>query len=392
MASKRDYYEVLGVSKGVSAEELKKAYRKLAVKHHPDKNPDDPTAEEKFKEIGEAYDVLSDGDKRAAYDRFGHQAFAGPGGGARAGAGGFGGGFHDPFDIFREVFGASGGGGGAGAGGIFEQFFGGGGGRADREGRQRGSDLRYDLQISLEEAARGVEKEIEISKLDTCGTCSGSGAEAGSRAITCPQCGGRGQVVSSRGFFQVSQTCPKCRGTGQVVERPCRKCGGEGRSEQTSRIKLRIPAGIEDGSRLRSVKNGEAGIRGGQPGDLYVVIHLKEHAVFEREGENLYCEVPVSFTVAALGGELEVPTLGGKANVKIPAGTQSGTVFKLRNKGMPVLNSSHTGDLMVRVFVEVPTKLNGEQRTKLHEFANLMGEENSPLHQSFFEKAKGFFS
>ena len=392
MASKRDYYEILGVSKGTSAEDIKKAYRKLAVKFHPDKNPDDPSAEDKFKEIGEAYDVLGDPDKRAAYDRFGHAAFAGPGGGARGGAGGFGGGFHDPFDIFREVFGASGGGGGAGAGGIFEQFFGGSGGRADREGRQRGSDLRYDLQISLEEAAKGIEKEIEISKLDTCGTCNGSGAEAGSRAITCPQCGGRGQVVSSRGFFQVSQTCPKCRGTGQVVERPCRKCGGEGRSEQTSRIKLRIPAGIEDGSRLRSVKNGEAGIRGGQPGDLYVVIHLKEHTVFEREGENLYCEVPVSFTVAALGGELEVPTLGGRANVKIPTGTQSGTVFKLRNKGMPVLNSSHTGDLMVRVFVEVPTKLNAEQRAKLAEFANLMGEENSPLHQSFFEKAKGFFS
>jgi len=391
MATKRDYYEILGVSKGASAEEIKKAYRKLAVKFHPDKNPDDASAEEKFKELGEAYDVLSDPDKRAAFDRFGHAAFAGPGGGARGG-GGAGGGFHDPFDIFREVFGASGGGQG-GAGGIFEQFFGGGGGnRADRDGRQRGSDLRYDLQITLEEASKGVEKEIEVSKLDTCGTCSGSGAEAGSRAITCPQCGGRGQVVSSRGFFQVSQTCPRCRGTGQVVERPCRKCNGEGRSEQTSRIKLRIPAGIEDGSRLRSVRNGEAGIRGGQPGDLYVVIHLKEHQVFEREGENLYCEVPVSFTVAALGGELEVPTLGGRANVKIPAGTQSGTVFKLRSKGMPVLNSSQHGDLMVRVFVEVPTKLNTEQKTKLHEFANLMGEENSPLHQSFFEKAKGFFS
>jgi molecular chaperone DnaJ len=393
MASKRDYYEILGVSKGTGAEEIKKAYRKLAVKFHPDKNPDDPSAEEKFKELGEAYDVLSDPEKRAAYDRFGHAAFAGPGGGARGGgAGGFGGGFHDPFDIFREVFGASGGGGGGSAGGIFEQFFGGGGGRGDREGRQRGSDLRYDLQISLEEAAKGVEKEIEVAKLDTCGTCNGSGAEAGSRAVTCPQCSGRGQVVSSRGFFQVSQTCPRCRGTGQVVERPCRKCSGEGRTEQTSRIKLRIPAGIEDGSRLRSVRNGEAGIRGGQPGDLYVVIHLKEHPVFEREGENLYCEVPVSFTVAALGGELEVPTLEGRANVKIPTGTQSGTVFKLRNKGMPVLNSSTTGDLMVRVFVEVPTKLNGEQRAKLQEFAGIMGEENSPLHKSFFEKAKGFFT
>jgi molecular chaperone DnaJ len=393
MAGKRDYYEVLEVGKSATPEEIKKAYRKLAVKYHPDKNPGDKSAEEKFKELGEAYDVLSDAEKRAAYDRFGHQAFAGPGGGGARGGGGFGGGFHDPFDIFREVFGASGQAGPGGAGGIFEQFFGGGGGgRSDREGRQRGSDLRYDLQITLEEAARGVEKEIEVAKLDGCTACHGSGAEAGSKAVTCPQCGGRGQVVSSRGFFQVSQTCPRCRGTGQVVERPCRKCGGEGRTEQTSRIKLRIPAGIEDGSRLRSVRNGEAGIRGGSPGDLYVVIHIKEHPVFERDGEALFCEVPLPFSIAALGGELEVPTLEGRANVKIPAGTQSGTVFKLRGKGMPVLNSSSRGDLMVRVAVEVPTKLNAEQRAKLQEFSALMGAENSPLRQSFFEKAKGFFS
>jgi molecular chaperone DnaJ len=393
MATKRDYYEVLGVARGASAEEIKKAYRKLAVKYHPDKNPGDASAEERFKELGEAYDVLSDPEKRAAYDRFGHQAFAGAGGAARGGAGGgFGGGFHDPFDIFREVFGSSGGGSGAsGAGGIFEQFFGGTAGRPDREGRQRGSDLRYDLQISLEEAARGVEKEIEVSKLDACGTCNGTGAEAGSKVVTCPQCGGRGQVVSSRGFFQVSQTCPRCRGTGQIVERPCRRCGGEGRVEQTSRIKLRVPAGIEDGSRLRSVRNGEAGIRGGPPGDLYVVVHIKDHAVFEREGENLFCEVPVSFTVAALGGELEVPTLEGRANVKVPAGTQSGTVFKLRGKGMPLLNTSQHGDLLVRVLIEVPTKLNAEQRRKLEEFAALMGDENSPMRKSFFEKARGFF-
>jgi molecular chaperone DnaJ len=391
MAGKRDYYDVLGVAKNATADEIKKAYRKLAVKYHPDKNPGDASAEEKFKELGEAYDVLSDEQKRPAYDRYGHAAFAGPGGGGRGGGGFQGGGFHDPFDIFREVFGASGGGGNAAAGGIFEQFFGGAGGRSDREGRQRGSDLRYDLQITIEEAAKGVEKEIEIAKLDGCSTCNGTGAEAGSRAVTCPQCQGRGQVVSSRGFFQVSQTCPRCRGTGQVVEKPCRRCGGEGRTEQTSRIKLRIPAGIEDGSRLRSVRNGEAGIRGGAPGDLYVVMHVKEHEVFERDGENLFCEIPAPFTIAALGGELEVPTLGGRANVKIPAGTQSGTVFKLRGKGMPVLNSSHTGDLMVRVVVEVPTKLNGEQRKKLEEFAALMGEENAPLRQSFFEKAKRFF-
>src|SRR5262245_22367693 len=272
MASKRDYYEVLGVAKGTGAEEIKKAYRKLAVKFHPDKNPDDPSAEEKFKELGEAYDVLSDAEKRAAYDRFGHAAFAQGTAGPRGGAGGF----HDPFDIFREVFGS----GGGGAGGIFEQFFGGGGGqRADREGKPRGSDLRYDMQIGLEEAAFGCDKEIEVSKLEGCTACNGTGAEQGSRAVTCPQCGGRGQVISSRGFFQVSQTCGRCRGTGTVIERPCRKCGGEGRAEMTSRIKLKIPPGIEDGSRLRSSRNGEAGIRGGPPGDLYVVIHIKEHEV-----------------------------------------------------------------------------------------------------------------
>jgi molecular chaperone DnaJ len=336
---------------------------------------------------------LSDPEKRAAFDRFGHAAFAGPGGGARAGgAGGFGGGFHDPFDIFREVFGASGGGGGN-AGGIFEQFS-----AVEVVDARTAKDVSAVLIFAMTSKSASRKRRTAWKKRSKSASsthvepATDRERKQGSRAVTCPQCSGRGQVVSSRGFFQVSQTCPRCRGTGQVVERPCRKCAGEGRTEQASRIKLRIPAGIEDGSRLRSVRNGEAGIRGGQPGDLYVVIHLKEHAVFEREGENLYCEVPVSFTVAALGGELEVPTLGGRANVKIPTGTQSGTVFKLRNKGMPVLNSSQVGDLMVRVFVEVPTKLNAEQRAKLQEFAGIMGEENSPLHQSFFEKAKGFFS
>jgi molecular chaperone DnaJ len=383
MATKRDYYEVLEVTRTSTGEEIKRSYRKLAVKFHPDKNPGDHTAEEKFKELGEAYDVLSDDQKRAAYDRFGHAAFA-QGGGARGGAAG---GFHDPFDLFREVFGASGGG-----GGIFEQFFGGAGGqRPDRDGKQRGSDLRYDMQIRLEEAAFGCDKEIEVAKLETCDVCNGSGAESGSRAVSCRDCGGRGQVISSRGFFQVSQTCPRCRGTGQVIERPCRKCGGEGRMEATSRIKLKIPAGIEDGSRLRSMRNGEAGLRGGPPGDLYVVVHIKEHEVFEREENNLFCEVPVSFSVAALGGEVSVPTLDGQAHLKIPAGTQSGTAFKLRAKGVPSLNSHSRGDLVVRVAVEVPTRLNGEQRKKLEEFAALMGEENTPLHKSFFEKAKEFF-
>jgi molecular chaperone DnaJ len=378
--NKRDYYEVLGVSRDTGSEDLKKAYRKLAVKFHPDKNPNDPKAEEHFKELGEAYDVLMDENKRAAYDRYGHAAFAQ---GTAAGAGGF----HDPFDIFREVFGQGGGGGG----GIFEQFFGGGGQRGDREGKQRGSDLRYDMEISLEEAAFGCEKEIEVAKLDPCTECDGTGAQAGSRATTCSTCNGRGQVITARGFFQVAQTCPRCRGVGQIIEKPCRTCEGDGRVEKTSRIKIKIPAGIEDGSRLRSTRNGEAGIRGGQPGDLYVVLHVKEHGIFQRQDDNLYCEVPLSFVVATLGGEIKVPTLEGKASLKIPAGTQSGTSFKLRSRGVVTLNSSVRGDLMVRVLVEVPTKLDADQRQKLEEFSDLCGEENSPMHKSFFEKAKDFF-
>ncbi len=371
---KRDYYEVLGVQRNVSEEEVKRAYRKLAVKFHPDKNPDDPHAEEKFKEIGEAYDVLMDPDKRAAYDRFGHAAFA-QGTAAR-------GGFHDPFDIFREVFGGAG-------GGIFETFFGGVGTRG--EDRQRGSDLRYDMQIKLEEAAFGVEKEIEIQKLDTCDKCQGSGAEPGSRTINCPACGGRGQVISSRGFFQVSQTCPRCRGAGQIIEKPCRQCQGEGRLEKMSRIMLKIPAGIADGSRLRSSRNGEAGTRGGPHGDLYVVIHIKEHKIFQREDDNLYCEVPIPFSSAALGGEVDVPTLEGKAHLKVPTGTQSGQIFKLRGKGIANVNGRERGDLLARLIVEVPTRLNAEQRQKLEEFAALCGEENTPMRKSFFERAKEFF-
>ena len=377
MTTKRDYYEILGVGRNASGEEIKRAYRKLAVKFHPDKNPDDARAEEKFKELGEAYDVLMDEEKRAAYDRYGHAAFS-------QGMGGRGGGFHDPFDIFREVFG-----GGAG-GGIFETFFG-GGGSTDREGRQRGSDLRYDMQITLEEAAFGVEKEIEVRKLDACDKCKGTGAEAGSRAVTCPSCHGRGQVISSRGFFQVSQTCPRCRGVGEIIEKPCRVCGGEGRIEKTSRIKLKVPAGIADGSRLRSSRNGEAGIRGGAPGDLYVVIHVKEHPIFQRDEDNLYCEVPIPFSTAALGGEIPVPTLDGKASLKVPAGMQSGQIFKLRGKGISNVNGRGRGDLLARLLVEVPTRLNAEQRQKLEEFAGLCGEENTPLHKSFFERAKEFF-
>jgi len=384
MTGKRDYYEILGVERGASEEELKKAYRKLAVKLHPDKNPGDHEAEERFKELGEAYEVLADPQKRAAYDRYGHAAFQQGGG-----TGGGGGGFHDPFDLFREVFGSQG-----GAGGIFEQFFGGGGGggQADGSGRQRGSDLRYDLRITLEEAATGCEKEIEIRKLSTCETCDGSGAQKGSRAVTCTTCRGRGQVVVSRGFFQVAQTCPNCQGTGRVIEKPCRDCHGDGRTEKTSRVKLRIPAGVDEGARLRSGGGGEAGLRGGASGDLYVVIHLAEHDIFQRDGMDLHCEMPIQFWVAALGGEVRVPTLTGAVNLKIPPGTQSGSVFRIRSHGIPGLQSSAKGDILARVQVEVPSRLNGEQRKALEHFAQLCGDENTPLHKSFTERLKDLFS
>ncbi len=379
MTTKRDYYEVLSVERNAAGDEIKRSYRKLAVKFHPDKNPDDANAEEKFKELGEAYDVLMDEQKRAAYDRYGHAAFA------QGGAGGRGGGFHDPFDIFREVFSGAAGGGG----GIFETFF--GGAQATRDGTQRGSDLRYDMQITLEEAAFGVEKEIEVRKQDACEKCDGSGAAPGSRAITCTVCHGRGQVVSARGFFQVSQTCPRCHGLGEIVEKPCRACEGEGRVEKASRIKIKIPVGIAHGSRLRSSSNGEAGVRGGEQGDLYVVVHVQEHPIFQREDDNLFCEVPISFPTAALGGEVPVPTLEGKASLKVPAGTQSGQSFKLRGKGIVHVNGRDRGDLYARLLVEVPAALNGEQRQKLEEFAALCGEENTPLGKSFLERAKEFF-
>ncbi len=275
-------------------------------------------------------------------------------------------------------------------GGIFETFFGGGGG-AGAEDRRRGSDLRYDMQIRLEEAAFGAEKQIEIEKLDTCEKCGGSGAAPGSRRISCSTCGGRGQVVSSRGFFQISQTCPRCHGAGEIIEKPCEKCRGEGRVEKLSRVKLQVPAGIREGTRLRSLRNGEAGIGGAPPGDLYVVIHIKEHQIFQREGDDLYCEVPIPFSVAALGGEIDVPTLEGKAHLKVTAGTQSGQMFKLRGKGIVNVNGRGHGDLFARLIVEVPSRLNGEQRRKLEEFAALCGEENTPIRKGFFEKAKEFF-
>ena len=373
--AKRDYYEVLGVEKSVTIEEIKKTYRKLAIKYHPDKNPGDKTAEEKFKELGEAYEVLSDEQKRALYDQYGHAAFD-----RRAGGFGRSGGFHDPFEVFREVFGGA---------SIFEDLF--GGGRRDPTQPERGDDLRYDMEITFEEAAHGCEKEITVTKPERCDVCHGSGAEAGSQTRTCPTCGGRGQVISSRGIFSIAQTCPHCQGAGRVVDKPCKACKGAGRRERTSKIKLRIPAGVDTGSRLRSAGNGEAGFRGGPSGDLYVVLHVKAHEIFQRDGDDLLCEVPVGFVQAALGAEIEVPTLDGKAWLKVPAGTQPGTMFRLKGKGVKNIQGYGHGDLHVRINVEVPSHLSAAQKAKLQEFAELCNGNESPLRQSFFEKAKNLF-
>jgi len=385
--AKDDYYELLGVEKTATAEELKKAYRKKAVQYHPDKNPGNKEAEEMFKKVSHAYEVLTDADKRAAYDRYGPAAFEG-GGGVPRGPGGFGGagggGFHDPFDIFREVFGQGGGGGG----GIFEEMFGGGGGR---DGGRDGSDLRYDLEITLEEAARGVEKEISFRKAVACERCDGTGAEPGSRRVTCPTCRGAGQIRRSGGIITFTQTCPTCGGAGTKIEKPCSACRGEGRVAKNTKLNVRIPPGVDTGSRLRSSGNGEAGMAGGQPGDLYIVLSVKEHELFERQGEDLFCEIPIKFTLATLGGTIELPTLFGKASLKIPAGTQSGTTFRLRSKGMPSLRGGHQGDQLVRVHVEVPQSLTSEQRKLLEEFARISGDAAEPTSKSFFEKAKKFF-
>jgi len=386
--AKDDYYQLLGAEKTATAEELKKAYRKKAVQFHPDKNPGNKEAEEMFKKVSHAYEVLSDAEKRAAYDRYGPAAFEGAGAGMPRGGGG-GGGFHDPFDIFREVFGQQGTSGGGG-GGIFDEMFGGGGG-GSRDGGRDGSDLRYDLEITLEEAARGVEKEISFRKAMACERCEGSGAEPGSKRVTCSTCRGAGQIRRSGGIITFTQTCPTCAGAGTKVEKPCTACRGEGRVAKSTKLNVRIPPGVDTGSRLRSAGNGEAGMAGGSPGDLYIVLSVKEHELFERQGEDLFCEIPIKFTLATLGGNIEVPTLFGKASLKIPTATQSGTTFRLRSKGMPSLRGGGQGDQLVRVQVEVPQSLSSEQRRILEEFARVSGDASEPTSKSFFEKAKKFF-
>lgn len=372
--SKKDYYEVLGLQKGASEQEIKRAYKRLAAKHHPDKNQGSKEAEEKFKEIKEAYEVLGDNEKRAMYDQYGHQAFE-QGGGA-GGFGGFGGGGFGGFeDIFSEMFG------------------GGFGGGARRQRVVRGDDLRYDLEITLEEAVRGVKKDIRIRTLVQCDTCHGSGAEAGSKVETCPHCHDSGRVRRQQGFFMTETVCPSCHGTGKKIDKPCKSCHGDGRVEKTKNLSVTIPAGVDTGNQLRLSGEGAAGENGAPAGDLYVVIHVKDHDIFVRDGSNLYCEVPISFTMAALGGEIEVPTLDGRVKLKIPAETQTGKLFRVRGKGVTSARGGYAGDLICKVIIETPVSLNEEQKELLRKLEeSLEGKgQHRPKHEGFFKGVKNFF-
>lgn len=375
-AVKADYYEVLGVSRDCSDAELKTAYRKLAMQYHPDRNPNNPAAEEKFKACSEAYQVLSDSEKRAAYDRYGHAAFGGgaPGGNPFAGAG-FQGDLGDIFgDLFGEMF----------------NMGGQGGRRASRV--QRGRDLRYDLELEFEEAVFGTEKEISIRRLETCDDCHGTGAANGKAPATCTQCGGRGQVRFQQGFFSVAKTCSRCNGSGTVISDPCPGCRGEGLQAKKHTIKVKVPAGVEEGTRIRYQGEGEGGRHGGPAGDLYVMLSVKAHKFFERDGDDLHCVMPISFPQASLGTELEIETLDGKATIKIPEGTQNGREFRLRGKGVPHLNDHGKGDLIVEVRVATPTKLNKQQKELMRQLAETMEVENVPTSRGLFEKMKDMFS
>jgi molecular chaperone DnaJ len=368
--SKRDYYEVLGVSRTCTEAELKTAFRKLAMQHHPDRNPGDTECGHKFKEINEAYDVLKDGDKRAAYDRFGHAAFEQ---GGMGGAHGFSADFGSAFaDIFEGIFGMP-------------------GGRGRSSGRERGSDLRYNMEITLEDAFEGKTAQIRIPTSVTCEACSGSGAKAGTKPKTCATCGGMGKIRHAQGFFTLERTCPSCQGRGQVIEDPCKACGGAGRVTRERTLSVNIPAGVEDGTRIRLAGEGEAGVRGGPPGDLYIFLSLAPHEFFQRDGADLHCRVPISMVTAALGGDFEVPAIdGSKGKVKVPAGTQTGRRFRLSGKGMPVLRSKQTGDMYVQVSVETPQNLSKRQKELLAEFAKLSSDETQPESSGFFGRVKDF--
>ncbi len=372
----KDYYEILGVSREATEADIKKSYRKLAVKYHPDKNPGDKAAEEKFKEISSAFEVLKDSEKRRKYDQFGHDAFRG---GSAGGAG------VDPFDLFKDVFGGAGGG---GFGSIFEDFFG-GSHSSSKDIGARGSDLKVNVTISLEQAASGVEKEIKYNHQSECESCSGSGAAAGSGKAMCSSCGGIGQVASNQGFISIRRTCPSCRGSGVMIENPCESCRGDGRTKISDTLKIDIPKGVSDGNRLCSRGRGDAGSMGGQSGDLYVDINVKQHPLFERDEDDLFHDLSIPFTLATLGGTVKVPTLEGKVSLKIPPGTPANKSFRIKDQGMPNLRvSNRRGDLYVRIIIFVPNKLNKEQRSKLVEFAKSCGDEDIGADQGFMDKMK----
>lgn len=380
--SKRDYYDVLGVKNGASADEIKKAYRSKAKELHPDRNAGKADTEAQFKEVNEAYEVLKDAEKKAAYDRFGHAAFEGGMGGGRqgGGAGGFRGGNADFASAFSDVFDD-----------LFGDFMGGQRGGGGRQRAARGADLRYNLRVTLEEAYGGLHKTISVPSAVGCGACNGSGAEGGVEPTTCPTCSGMGKVRAQQGFFTVERTCPTCSGLGQIIKNPCSTCQGAGRVQKERALSVNIPAGVETGTRIRLAGEGEAGMRGGPPGDLYIFIEVAAHEIFEREATNLFCRVPVSMTTAALGGDIEVPTIdGGRSRVKIPGGSQSGRQMRLRGKGMPALRGGGSGDMMIELAVETPVNLTSRQKELLQEF-EAMSEDNNPESKSFFKSVKGFW-